>query len=87
MRRRFQGTNALIIHLFSGENQKFWTSRLNRGGKVTMCLDTDKAANPAHDLLNDEVASYLAYLCDTRVVEGHLRFEVVLALNGLALRT
>ena len=31
MRRRFQGTNALIIHLFSGENQKFWTSRLNRG--------------------------------------------------------
>ena len=35
-----------------------------------MCLD--KAANPAQDLLNDEVASYLAYLCDTGVVEALL---------------
>ena len=34
-----------------------------------MCLD--KAANPAQDLLND-VASYLAYLCDTGVVEALL---------------
>eukprot|EP00435_Cladocopium_sp_Y103_P011532 s3834_g3.t1 len=70
MRRRFQGTNVLIIHLFSGENQKFWTSRLNQGGKVAMCLD--KAANPAQDLLNDEVASYLAYLCDAGLVESLL---------------
>ena len=67
-RRQLQSCEDIILHLFSGPHQSWWSSRLNKRGRLTLCLD--KEVSELQDLHHDGVASYLAFLAGEGRVAG-----------------
>ena len=70
LRRRWSQADSIVVHLFSGPDQKWWKSHLEGGGRSVVCVDRD--ADPAQDLLADGVASFLAEMCMSGVVDALL---------------
>ena len=70
MRRTFEGADALVVHLFSGPDQSYWKRKFRDSGMAVVTLDKD--VDTSQDLLRDEVAFYLADLCQSGKVEAFL---------------
>ena len=70
LRRRWSQADSIVVHLFSGPDQKWWKSHLEGAGRSVVCVDRD--ADPAQDLLADGVASFLAEMCMSGVVDALL---------------
>ena len=66
-RRRFEKSKALVIHLFSGENPKFWKTGWPQGVEV---LTLDNKVDPQQDLHDPAVWSYLVHLVKTKPILG-----------------
>ena len=39
-RRRWAEAQSIVVHLFSGKDQAWWSQRLDEGGRATVCVDT-----------------------------------------------
>ena len=70
LRKRFETSESLVIHLFSGPDQAWWKKRLDSSRRSVLCLDKEAGAD--QDLLNDSVISYLAELCESGKVDAVL---------------
>ena len=62
VRRRLRRASEVVVHLFSGGDEKTW-KELSSEGREILCVDL--ALHRGHDLLEDQVASYLMELCST----------------------
>ena len=68
-RRRIRKAHEVIIHLFSGPDEKTWKSLENQHRRV-LCVDLE--LGKGHNILSDHVASYLFELCQTGKVKAIL---------------
>ena len=68
-RRRIRKAQEVIIHLFSGPDEKTWKSLENQHRRV-LCVDLE--LGKGHNILSDHVASYLFELCQTGKVKAIL---------------
>lgn len=59
-RRRLAQAKQVVVHLFSGPDQRFWEKKLSTGGMEVLCVDI--SANIAADLHDDHVFRYLLTL-------------------------
>lgn len=66
-RRRIEKSKAILIHLFSGEGQKFWKTGWPQGVEV---LTLDNKIDPQQDLHDPAVWAYLVHLVKTKPVLG-----------------
>ena len=64
-RKRFFSAESVVFHLFSGPEQAWWRKRLETQARAVLCVD--KMVDPAQDLLSDQLASFLAELCERGV--------------------
>ena len=69
-RKRLQSSPALVLHLFSGGDPKFWQEGLAPHGLTALCVD--KCIDPGHDLLRDTTYHFLMDLCESGRVEALL---------------
>ena len=68
IRKKIKRARQVILHLLSGDTDRFWQSELAMRGREVLCVDTQ--IHPGQDLLNDDVMSYLLSVCDSGVVAG-----------------
>ena len=66
-RKRFFSAESVVIHLFSGPEQAWWRKRLESHTRAVICVD--KLVDPSQDLLSDQLASFLADLCERGSVD------------------
>ena len=69
-RRRILSSPSVIVHLFSGPDQSWWRKRLESSARTVVCID--KMVDSAQDLLSDQLASFLAELCEKGTVDAVL---------------
>ena len=69
-RKRISSAPALVLHLFSGGNPRFWQEGLAQHGLTALCVD--KCIHPDHDLLRDQTFHYLIEVCEGGRVESFL---------------
>ena len=69
-RKRVFSADSVILHLFSGPDQSWWRKRLESNARAVICVD--KMVDPAQDLLSDQLASFLADLCERGSVDAIL---------------
>ena len=67
-RRRHAEAESIVLHLFSGKDQAWWSRHLDEGRRVTVCVDT--VADPRQDLKSDAVMSYLMELAEKGVIHA-----------------
>ena len=58
-RRKVRKASEVVVHLFSGGDEKTW-QELGTEDRVVVCVDL--ALHRGHDLLSDQVASFLMEL-------------------------
>ena len=75
-RRQLERAQRIILHVFSGRDEKTWKS-LERGGTVVLCID--KLLHPKMDLMSDSIMNYLLRLASTG--------KIVAILGGPPCRT
>ena len=68
IRKRVKKARQVVLHLFSGDTDRFWQSELAAGGREVLCVDTQ--IHSGQDLLSDDVMSYLLTVCDSGVVDA-----------------
>ena len=66
-RKRLFSAESVVIHLFSGPEQAWWRKRLETNSRAVICLD--KMVDSSQDLLSDQVASFLADVCERGAVD------------------
>ena len=66
-RKRLFSADSVVLHLFSGPDQAWWRKRLETQHRAVVCVD--KMVDPAQDLLSDQLASFLADLCERGSVD------------------
>ena len=66
-RKRLFSADSVALLLFSGPDQAWWKKRLEIQHKAVVCVD--KMVDPAQDLLSDQLASFLADLCERGSVD------------------
>ena len=76
-RRRHHKAKRIIIHLYSGPDEKYWLEKLQGPETEVICIDT--CLNPGYNMLNDRVMSYLIKLA--------LQGKVVAVIGGPPCRT
>lgn len=69
-RRRMRQAKQLIVHLFSGNIEKYWMKERQAPGREVLCVDTE--IDKRQDLLCDHIMNFLLELADSGVVEGWL---------------
>ena len=69
-RKKISSSPALVLHLFSGGNPRFWQEGLAPHGLTALCID--KCIHPDHDLLRDQTFHYLVDVCESGRVEAFL---------------
>ena len=66
-RQRVLSSSSVALRLFSGPDQSWWKKRLETGSRTVLCVD--KSVDSAQDLLSDQLASFLAEVCEKGVVD------------------
>ena len=66
-RKRLFSADSIVLHLFSGPDQAWWKKRLEGQGRAVICVD--KMVDPSQDLLSDQLASFLADVCERGSVD------------------
>ena len=66
-RQRILSSSSVVLHLFSGPDQSWWRKRLETNTRTVVCID--KSVDSAQDLLSDQLASFLAEVCEKGVVD------------------
>ena len=69
-RQKILASESIILHLFSGPDQAWWRKRLDSNTRTVICID--KSADSNQDLLSDQLASFLAEVCEKGVVDAVL---------------
>ena len=67
-RKRHAEAKSIVLHLFSGKDQAWWTKRLDEGGRATICVDT--LADARQDLKSDAVMAYLLELAEKGAIHA-----------------
>ena len=67
MRRKMMKTKRLVIHLFSGPDEKTWRA-LDDANTMVICVD--KVLHPRSDVLNDHLMMFLLKLATTGSVQA-----------------
>ena len=70
-RRRHKEAEVLVLHLFSGKDDKFWKKALDSEKVCVICVD--KEIHSGMDMLDDGVMVYLVQLVLTGRGEGLCR--------------
>ena len=66
-RQRILSSSSVVLHLFSGPEQSWWKKHLETNSRTVVCLD--KMADVNQDLLSDQLASFLAEVCEKGTVD------------------
>eukprot|EP00435_Cladocopium_sp_Y103_P062154 s1305_g23.t1 len=61
-RKRLRRAQQVVIHLFSGKDEKFWKKELENQHRAVLCVDTE--LDSRHNLLRDDVMEFLLELAD-----------------------
>eukprot|EP00435_Cladocopium_sp_Y103_P055404 s1091_g18.t1 len=61
-RKRLRRAQQVVIHLFSGKDEKFWKKELEDQHRAVLCVDTE--LDSRHNLLRDDVMEFLLELAD-----------------------
>lgn len=67
-RRRHQKAKRIILHLYSGPNEKYWVEKVGGVDTEVICLDT--CLHPGYNVLSDKVMVYLIKLKVVGVIGG-----------------
>ena len=82
-RKRLFSSDSVIVHLFSAD-QAWWKKRLETSFRAVLCID--KMVDPAQDLLSDQLARFLAELCEKGTVDAILGGPPCRTLSKLRFR-
>eukprot|EP00435_Cladocopium_sp_Y103_P030096 s34_g7.t1 len=61
-RKRLRRAQQVVVHLFSGKDEKFWKRELETQNRAVLCIDTE--LDSRHNLLRDDVMEFLLELAD-----------------------
>ena len=62
-RRRSRTSSQVIVHLFPGKDESFWTSTLENQHRAVLCLDVE--LDPRQNLLRNDIMEFLFELADS----------------------
>ena len=68
VRRRLRKARQIVLHLFSGDTEKFWKSELEAPGREVLCVDVE--IDRRQNLLKDDIYSFLLDLADTGTLDA-----------------
>ena len=69
-RKKFLSSPSVIVHLFSGPDQSWWKKMMETSSRVMLCVDREVSSG--QDLLLDQVAGFLAEVCEGGAVDALL---------------
>eukprot|EP00435_Cladocopium_sp_Y103_P052700 s362_g16.t1 len=61
-RKRLRRAHQVVVHLFSGKDEKFWKKELETQNRAVLCVDTE--LDSRQNLLRDDVMMFLLELAD-----------------------
>eukprot|EP00435_Cladocopium_sp_Y103_P033610 s2015_g8.t1 len=62
-RKRLRRAHQVVVHLFSGKDEKFWKRELETQNRAVLCVDTE--LDSRQNLLRDDVMEFLLELADS----------------------
>eukprot|EP00435_Cladocopium_sp_Y103_P005472 s1608_g1.t2 len=62
-RKRLRRAHQIVVHLFSGKDEKFWKRELETQTRAVLCVDTE--LDSRQNLLRDDVMEFLLELADS----------------------